>query len=117
MDFRRAFITQRLVYVMLTRFLGRLLVPCYDNQPSLSFVSRSLTMATKTPLDSKPMEKSIWEKLSQTFLPDHLEIFNESYMHNVPKGSETHFKVVIVSNKFQNTSLLQVHCVISNYLT
>nr|SVE92789.1 EOG090X0K4K [Megafenestra aurita] len=73
-------------------------------------------MATKTPLDSKPMEKSIWEKLSQTFLPDHLEIFNESYMHNVPKGSETHFKVVIVSNKFQNTSLLQRHRLVNEIL-
>ena len=27
-------------------------------------------------------------------------MINESYMHNVPKGSETHFKVVVVSPEF-----------------
>ena len=35
------------------------------------------------------------------------QVINESYMHNVPKGSETHFKVVVVSPEFnevlQNT--------------
>nr|CAH7765620.1 unnamed protein product [Callosobruchus chinensis] len=29
-------------------------------------------------------------------------------MHNVPKGAETHFKVVVVSDKFDNTPLLKV---------
>ncbi len=56
-----------------------------------------------------PMESSIRDKLTTHFSPNHLEIFNESYMHNVPKGSETHFKVVVVSDKFESTSLLQVH--------
>ena len=28
------------------------------------------------------------------------QVINESYMHNVPKGSETHFKVVVVSPEF-----------------
>lgn len=60
------------------------------------------------PVDNKPMEKSIKDKLTKQFSPEHLDIINESYMHNVPKGSETHFKVVVVSNKFENTSLLQV---------
>lgn len=32
--------------------------------------------------------RSVLEELS----PVHLEVVNESYMHNVPKGSETHFK-------------------------
>jgi len=39
-----------------------------------------------------PVENSIRNKLSQHFNPNHLEIINESYMHNVPKGSETHWK-------------------------
>ena len=29
-------------------------------------------------------------------------------MHNVPKGSETHFKVVVVSEAFQQKPLIQV---------
>jgi stress-induced morphogen len=39
-------------------------------------------------------------KLRTALDPVHLEIVNESHMHNVPKGSETHFKVVVVSTRF-----------------
>ena len=31
---------------------------------------------------------------------EHLELSNESYMHAVPKNSETHFKLVLVSEAF-----------------
>ena len=55
-----------------------------------------------------PIENSIKEKLSADLNPLHLDIINESYMHNVPRGSETHFKVVVVSDKFEKLSLLQV---------
>ncbi|XP_068084887.1 bolA-like protein DDB_G0274169 isoform X2 [Anabrus simplex] len=57
----------------------------------------------------KPVETAIHQKLTETFNPDHLEIINESYMHNVPPGSETHFKVVIVSDKFENLPLIKKH--------
>lgn len=56
----------------------------------------------------KPIESSIKEKLQNALTPSHMEIINESYMHNVPKGSETHFKVVVVSDKFQNQPLIKV---------
>lgn len=39
-------------------------------------------------------------KLSERFDLDHLEVVNESGGHNVPAGSETHFKVVLVSTAF-----------------
>nr|SVE76786.1 EOG090X0K4K [Daphnia longispina] len=64
-----------------------------------------------------PMEMLIREKLTDQFSPVHLEILNESYMHNVPKGSETHFKVVVVSNKFENTPLLQRHRLVNQVLS
>lgn len=38
-----------------------------------------------------------------------MQIFNESYMHNVPKGSETHFKVVCVSESFKGKTLVKRH--------
>ena len=38
-----------------------------------------------------------------------LKIINESHMHNVPKKSETHFKAVIVSNDFNDLSILKRH--------
>ena len=39
----------------------------------------------------------------------HLEVVNESGGHNVPKGAETHFKVVLVSSDFDNMPLLARH--------
>jgi len=57
---------------------------------------------------NRPVEQSIQKKLKDALNPVHLDICNESYMHNVPPGSETHFKVVVVSDKFYNMSLIQV---------
>ena len=30
-------------------------------------------------------------------------------MHNVPKGSESHFKIVVVTNDFNNLSIIKRH--------
>ncbi len=48
------------------------------------------------------IQKIIEEKLRIAFEPKHMEITNESHMHNVPVGSESHFKVIIVSHVFEN---------------
>ena len=58
---------------------------------------------------SGPIEKAIIEALDSTFKPVHLEVINESYMHNVPKGSESHFKVLVVSKDFDGVTLIKVH--------
>jgi BolA protein len=39
----------------------------------------------------------------------HLEVENESHNHNVPKGSETHFKVLIVSDAFEGIGAIDRH--------
>jgi len=51
----------------------------------------------------------IEEKLAVAFDPAHLEVVNESRNHNVPDGSETHFKVVIVSTDFEGQRLIDRH--------
>ncbi|GMH82624.1 hypothetical protein TL16_g09321 [Triparma laevis f. inornata] len=54
----------------------------------------------------------MWElaqRLTQTFSPTFLQVLNESHMHNVPKNSETHFKVVVISDQFKGVKLLQRH--------
>jgi BolA protein len=56
-----------------------------------------------------PIGQRISQKLASEFTPTHLDIINESHMHSVPKGSETHFKVVVISDKFQKMSLLEKH--------
>lgn len=55
-----------------------------------------------------PIESAIRLALTEELAPLHLEVINESYMHNVPKGSETHFKVLVVSDKFEELSLIKV---------
>ncbi|XP_043276475.1 bolA-like protein DDB_G0274169 isoform X2 [Venturia canescens] len=67
-------------------------------------------------LEGKPMETSIRKKLSAALNPQHLDVLNESYMHNVPKGSETHFKVVVISEKFENQPLIKRHRMVNELL-
>ncbi len=55
------------------------------------------------------IEQTITEKLTMHFNPAHLEITNESYMHAVPPGSESHFKVVVVSEAFEGERLVRRH--------
>ena len=42
------------------------------------------------------MQETIEHKIAAGFAPAHLEVINESHMHSVPPGSESHFKLVIV---------------------
>lgn len=53
------------------------------------------------------IQKQIEEKLTTQFEPEFLQVRNESDGHNVPKGSETHFKVVIVSTRFEGLSVVK----------
>ncbi|WP_041069281.1 transcriptional regulator BolA [Candidatus Ishikawella capsulata] len=55
------------------------------------------------------IREQITEKLHKAFEPIYLEVHNESYRHNVPAGSESHFKVIIVSDIFMGQKLLDRH--------
>ena len=48
--------------------------------------------------------------------PLHLEVVNESGNHNVAPGSESHFKVTIVSTQFEGMRLLDRHRMINDLL-
>lgn len=61
------------------------------------------------------MQKHIHVILQQEFSPIHLEVINESFMHHVPKGSESHFKVIIVSDKFEGIKLIKRHQMINQF--
>lgn len=54
--------------------------------------------------------------LNQELEPQYIEVINESYMHNVPAGSESHFKVIIVCDVFESKRLLARHRIINNLL-
>lgn len=40
-------------------------------------------------------------KLKQALAPSHFELVNESHMHSVPPNSETHFKLILVTDAFE----------------
>lgn len=61
------------------------------------------------------MQAIITEKL-QALSPEHLEVINESHMHNVPEGSESHFKVVIVADVFKDKMLIARHRLVNKTL-
>ncbi|KAL4646783.1 bolA-like protein 1-like [Arapaima gigas] len=79
--------------------------------PSCHVVPFRLQMDT-----SRPVERSIRTKLSQALSPEHLEVLNESHQHAVPPGSESHFRVLVVSQHFEGLSLLQRHRLVNEVL-
>lgn len=62
------------------------------------------------------VQQSIESKLRSSLTPSHLQVVNESHMHSVPEGSETHFKVVIVSDRFEGVPLVQRHQAVNRIL-
>lgn len=58
-----------------------------------------------------PVETAIRMKLVEKLDPIYLDVINDSYLHSVPENSETHFKVIIVSEQFSGKSLLEVSCI------
>jgi len=62
------------------------------------------------------MQQTITSKLEKALSTEHLEVINESHMHNVPEGSESHFKVIIVSDDFKDKMLLARHRLVNKVL-
>lgn len=53
------------------------------------------------------VESIINDKLQQAFTPSILRVVNESHQHNVPEGSESHFKLLVVSDAFSGIRKIQ----------
>lgn len=55
------------------------------------------------------VEDKIREKLQARLDIELLEVINESPYHQVPEGSESHFRVLIVSKDFEGLSTVKRH--------
>jgi stress-induced morphogen len=55
------------------------------------------------------IQQTIEQKLGTALVPVHIEVVNESHMHSVAPGSETHFKVLVVSPAFEGLGLVDRH--------
>ena len=53
--------------------------------------------------------QAIESKVRDALPVAHLQIDNESHKHNVPPNSETHFKLVLVSEAFQGLMPVRRH--------
>ena len=62
------------------------------------------------------IQTAIETKLRQALHPEHLEVINESGKHNVPPGSESHFKVTVVTRAFEDSALIDRHREINHIL-
>ncbi len=62
------------------------------------------------------IQSTIEQKINGALQPKHLDVINESSMHNVPADSESHFKVTIVSDQFEGKRLLERHRMLNELL-
>ena len=60
--------------------------------------------------------EEIERRIADGFELLHLEVANESHQHNVPENSQTHFKVVLVSDDFLDASRINRHRLINALL-
>ena len=51
----------------------------------------------------------IESKLTKELAPSHLEVIDESYLHNVEPGKESHVRIVVVSKQFEGLNLVKRH--------
>ncbi|UDG80616.1 DNA-binding transcriptional regulator BolA [Candidatus Hartigia pinicola] len=70
---------------------------------------------------SQNMQYCIKQKLYTVYSPIYLEVINESYQHNVAPHSESHFKVIVISEKFEKKSMInrhrEIYTILANELT
>jgi len=62
------------------------------------------------------MQTQIEEKLTNGLQIRHLEVVNESNNHNVPPGSESHFKIIVVTPDFEGKTLINRQRMINSIL-
>ncbi len=62
------------------------------------------------------IQATIQQKLENEFDTAFLSVENESHMHNVAPGSESHFKVTIVSDRFRDEMLIKRHRMVNKTL-
>jgi BolA protein len=62
------------------------------------------------------IQTSIENKITQRLQPEFLAVENESHMHNVPPGSESHFKVTVVAEAFKGKMLVARHRMLNELL-
>jgi BolA protein len=61
-------------------------------------------------------KRAIERTIRDALHPLHLEVADESHMHSVPEGAESHFKVTVISERFEGERLVARHRVVNGLL-
>ena len=61
-------------------------------------------------------QSRIESKIQDALSPVHLEVVDESHMHSVPPGAESHFRILVVSERFEGQGLVARHRVLNQLL-
>ncbi|KAL7731104.1 hypothetical protein ACLKA6_014304 [Drosophila palustris] len=61
-----------------------------------------------------PIETAMRKALTAELKPVFLDVSNESPMHNTPKQAESHFRVLVVSDKFNDLTLIKRHRLVND---
>lgn len=91
-------------------------VPTTPDQPA-SGASAHATINPETSPEKGPVQTVIEDKLAAHFDLQHLQVDNESGSHNVPAGSESHFKLVLVGESFADMSRVARHRAVHEVLS
>ncbi|WP_423908198.1 BolA family protein [Candidatus Spongiihabitans sp.] len=67
-------------------------------------------------MNSGTTVKSVIQAKMRRFAPTHLEVVNESFMHSVPEGTESHFNITLVSEQFAGKTLVARHRMVNQVL-
>lgn len=72
---------------------------------------------TQPPSRRGPTESNLVQALEHAF-PEasYLDVINESAGHAVPAGSESHFRIIVVSRRFEGMSRLARHRMVQQAL-
>ena len=62
------------------------------------------------------VQQTIRNKITKALSPNHLLVVNESHTHSVPPGSESHFKLVVVTDFFEGVPRVRRHQTVNGIL-
>ncbi|EDV53825.2 bolA-like protein DDB_G0274169 [Drosophila erecta] len=84
--------------------------------PTITSLGQILPRATMSQEAGQypPIESAMRKALNTELKPVFLEVINESPQHNVPKRSESHFRVFVVSEKFNDLTLIKRHRLVND---
>lgn len=107
-NYKKGFYLLLKYHYFLIKFSKLIITLLTFNLIFLKIGTKIITKVVFPVASTKSVESSIRTKLQNHFHPKVLQVINESHMHHVPEGSESHFKVVVVSDRFEGMSLIMV---------